>query len=273
MLKWKKYAIAVIVIIALVAFSVWVAWGNTYLTVSEFEIKNGKIPQSFHGFRIAQISDLHNAEFGEKNVELLDKLEEIHPNIIVITGDLIDSYRPDLDVCIDFAKKAMNIAPTYYVSGNHEHRIDNYEALKQGVADCGVIVLENEKTEICVGGEKITIIGIRGDNPDIDTTLSKLVESNDGYTIVLSHYPELFDAYVKNSIELIFSGHAHGGQFRIPFIGGLIAPGQGLFPQYDSGLYTKDNTSMIVSRGIGNSLFPFRINNYPEIVVAELRCD
>ena len=100
--------------------------------------------------------------------------------------------------------------------------------------------------------------------------LTELLDEEDGYTILLSHRPELFEVYAENNIDLIFSGHAHGGQFRIPFVGGLIAPNQGLFPKYDAGIYEEGNTTMVVSRGIGNSIVPFRINNRPEIVLVEL---
>ena len=92
-----------------------------------------------------------------------------------------------------------------------------------------------------------------------------------GYTVLLSHRPELFAVYAEQGIDLVFSGHAHGGQFRLPILGGLIAPNQGLFPQFDAGQFTSGQTAMLVSRGIGNSVIPIRINNRPQIVVAELR--
>ena len=102
------------------------------------------------------------------------------------------------------------------------------------------------------------------------TKLKNLIDDESGYTILLSHRPELFETYMDGGIDLVFSGHAHGGQFRLPFIGGLVAPNQGMFPKYDAGLYTDGGTSMVVSRGIGNSIIPFRFNNRPEIVLVEL---
>ena len=101
--------------------------------------------------------------------------------------------------------------------------------------------------------------------------LADLVDEDDGYTLLLSHRPELFDAYVQAGADLVFSGHLHGGQFRLPFIGGLVGPGQGLFPKYDAGMYTQQSTTMVVSRGLGNSIFPFRVNNRPELVIVELQ--
>ena len=103
-------------------------------------------------------------------------------------------------------------------------------------------------------------------------TLSELQNESDRYTVLLSHRPELFNVYVDSQIDLVFSGHAHGGQFRLPFIGGLVAPNQGFFPEYDAGLFSKENTTMVVSRGAGNSIIPLRFNNRPEIVVVELIC-
>jgi predicted MPP superfamily phosphohydrolase len=94
--------------------------------------------------------------------------------------------------------------------------------------------------------------------------------SEEEFTLLLSHRPEMFDTYVEKDVDLVFSGHAHGGQFRIPFVGGVFAPNQGLFPKYDSGIYSEGNTTMVVSRGIGNSAFPFRINNRPEVILVEL---
>lgn len=131
-------------------------------------------------------------------------------------------------------------------------------------------------------GETITLIGVNdpsyqtdylfGDAETVmDTKLEELHADDDGFTILLSHRPELFDTYADHDMDLILSGHAHGGQFRLPFIGGLVAPNQGLFPKYDAGIYTEDNTSMLVSRGVGNSILTFRINNPPEVILIELQ--
>lgn len=281
--KRKRKAVLLIVIgIILIALIIWIAWGNTALTISEFTITGDRIPESFSGFRIAHVSDLHNAQFGENNAELLDILQKSDPDIIVITGDLVDSYDTDIEVALQFANDAMKIAPCYYVTGNHEARISEYHKLKAGLESADVAVLENDRIELERSGEKITLIGVDdpsfktdylfGDASAVMTTeLNELYSDNNSYTILLSHRPELFDAYTECGLDLVFSGHAHGGQFRIPFVGGIAAPNQGLFPEYDSGLYTDGRTNMIVSRGVGNSIIPFRINNRPEIVVAELR--
>lgn len=279
--KKKILLIAIPVAILLVG---WIIWGNTALMVSELAIQNEKIPDSFDGFRIAQISDLHNAEFGEDNEKLIGVLKECKPDIILITGDLIDSRNTDIEIGISFAEKAVMIAPTYYVTGNHEARISEYEQLIEGIESAGVQILENESVVLEQSGECITIAGVAdpsfttdylfGDSETVTSDiLSELLVSEESYTVLLAHRPELFEVYVDSKVDLVFSGHAHGGQFRLPFIGGVVAPNQGLFPEYDAGLYTKDDTSMVVSRGIGNSILPFRINNRPEIVLVKLESE
>jgi predicted MPP superfamily phosphohydrolase len=169
------------------------------------------------------------------------------------------------------------------VTGDHEAASPQYGILKAGLEEAGGIVLEDEAVYLGRSGETISLIGLAdsdftvkgdmfGEAPAMVGT--KLKNMNDGeggeYAILLSHWPELFETYVNCGIDLVFAGHAHGGPFRLPFIGGLVAPNQGLFPKYDAGLYTDGGTSMVVSRGIGNSIIPFRFNNRPEIVLVEL---
>ena len=261
---------------------VWTVWGNTALMVSTISISSSHIPAAFSGFRIVQISDLHNVEFGKNNAELLKLLSESRPDIIVITGDLIDANHTDVGIALGFAQESVRIAPTYYVTGNHEAASPQYDTLKAGLEEAGVIVLEDEAISLERNGETITLLGlgdpdftVKGDmfgetSAMVSTKLRNLIDDESRYTILLSHRPELFETYTDGGIDLVFSGHAHGGQFRLPFIGGLAAPNQGLFPQYDAGLYTDGGTSMVVSRGIGNSIIPFRFNNRPEIVLVEL---
>lgn len=260
---------------------VWTAWGNTALELNTYTICSGELPDAFDGFRIAQVSDLHNAEFGDRNQRLLEMLQEAEPDMIAMTGDLIDSQKTDLAVALAFAKEAAQIAPCYYVPGNHEARVSEYPELKAGLENAGVTVLDDAQVKIETSGESITVIGVNdpnfhadyltGDAAVIDQKLSELATEDTGFTILLSHRPELFDTYVSHDIDLVFSGHAHGGQFRLPLIGGLVAPNQGLFPKYDAGLYSEGSTNMIVSRGLGNSIIPFRFNNRPEVVLIELK--
>lgn len=277
----KKRCIMAILAVALLGLIAWTVWGNTALEVNTYTIISNRLPNNFSGFRIAQVSDLHNAQMGDGNGKLLAMLREAEPDIIVITGDLVDSYHTDIDIALRFGSDAMKIAPCYYVTGNHEARIAEYDDLKAGLESAGVVVLENARIELERNGETVALIGVDdpsfqtdyllGDSASVMSGILKGLTGDDAYTILLSHRPELFDTYKTYGFDLVFSGHAHGGQFRLPFIGGLVAPNQGLFPEYDSGLYTEGDTNMLVSRGIGNSIIPIRFNNRPEIIVVELR--
>ena len=276
----KKKTICVLTGILLVLV-VWTAWGNTALELNTYTISSHELPDAFDGYRIAQVSDLHNAEFGDGNQRLLDILREAEPDMIAITGDLIDSRKTNIAVALAFAEEAVRIAPCCYVSGNHEARVPEYQELKAGLEAAGVTVLDDARVEIEISGKSITIIGVNdpsffadyltSDATVMDRKLSELSSEDAGFTILLSHRPELFDTYVAHDMDLVLTGHAHGGQFRLPLIGGLIAPNQGLFPKYDDGLYSEGNTNMIVSRGLGNSIIPFRFNNRPEEVLIELK--
>ena len=265
----------------LIAVVVWVAWSNAAIELNTYIIVSSRLPESFNGYRIAHVSDLHNAQIGTDNEKLLTLLKEANPDMIAITGDLIDSRNTNVDIALQFVKEAVKIAPCYYVTGNHEARINAYSELRYGLTSAGVTVLEDTSVNVDIDGEAITLIGVNdpsfetdyliGDSETVmQSKLSKIHTDGDGFTILLSHRPELFDTYVAHDLDLILSGHAHGGQFRIPFIGGVVAPNQGFFPEFDAGIYTEGNTSMLVSRGVGNSIVPFRVNNRPEIILIEL---
>lgn len=280
--KNKRIIVLAVVIVVLIALVIWIAWGNTALELNKCTITSEELPDAFDGYRIAHVSDLHNAEMGNENEKLLAMLKDSNPDMIAITGDLIDSYNTDIEIALQFAEKAMKIAPCYYVTGNHENRVSEYAKLKEGLNKLGVVVLEDQRIEITQSGEAITLLGV--DDPSFRTDyllddsaiimqskLKELINTDDSYMILLSHRPELFNVYVASEVNLVLSGHAHGGQFRLPFIGGLVAPNQGLFPEYDAGLYIEENTHMVVSRGIGNSILPFRFNNRPEVIIIELQ--
>lgn len=268
---------------AAIAAMIWVVWANTALVTSELTICSSRLPAAFDGFRIAQISDLHNAEFGEHNTLLLQKLSAANPDIIVLTGDIIDARHTNVPVGLEFAKNAVKIAPTYYVPGNHEASIAAYESFKNGLQKAGVTVLEDRCISIKRDGAQLGILGLADPNfttadapfeavaMQIEIRLHSLMNEKNSFTIVLSHRPEFFESYTACDVDLVFCGHAHGGQVRLPWVGGLFAPNQGLFPKYDAGVFTNDHTSMIVSRGIGKSIIPLRFCNRPEIVVAQLK--
>lgn len=258
---------------ALCLLAVYICWGNASIVVTEISVSDAEIPPSFSGFRIAHVSDLHNAQFGAENRRLLTLLSDSRPDIIVLTGDIIDAHRTNAPVAAHFIEQAQRIAPVYYVTGNHESgNRDAYAIVKSAAQTCGARVLENELVTLERGGSHITLMGLHDPGfSDLEEQLVLLAPQTRGYTILLSHRPERIGIYAGADMDLVFSGHAHGGQFRFPIAGGLIAPGQGLFPAYDAGLYRFEDTQMIVSRGLGNSSFPFRLNNRPELIIAELQ--
>lgn len=277
----KRRVMAFCAILLTGVLIVWTLWANTALELNAYTVSGDRLPAAFDGYRIAHISDLHSAEIGENNETLLAMLGDAKPNLIAITGDLVDSYHGNMETALEFVAEAVNIAPCYYVSGNHEARLSGYSQLKQKLTSLGVTVLEDARLEVTRGGESISLLGVRdpsfetdylfGDAAEVMGQKLKDLANGETYTILLSHRPELFDVYVANGIDLVLSGHAHGGQFRLPFLGGLVAPNQGLFPAYDGGLYMEGRTHMLVSRGIGNSIIPLRFNNRPEIILVELR--
>ena len=275
--------VLIIVLTILTVFTAYSLWADKALTEREFQIKSESIPSAFDGFRVVQVSDLHNATFGKDNAKLLEMIKSSNPDIIAVTGDVIDSRRTDTSIALAFLKEALSIAPVYYVTGNHEFRIAQTESFVNEIKDLGITVLENENMTLTEGADSITLCGISdptfaadylfGEEAFVVAHHLEELRDKDSFTLLLSHRPEFFDLYVEYGFDLVLSGHAHGGQFRLPIIGGFIAPGQGLFPKYDSGLYEKDGTSMIVSRGIGNSIIPLRLFNRPEIITVVLNSD
>lgn len=267
-----------LLIIAIVCFCFW---QNNCIVTTRSDHISPKVPEAFDGFKIVHISDLHNKKFGEGQAYLLSRIDREAPDIIVVTGDLIDRRRYDLDVAMTFIEGAMDIAPVYYVSGNHEAWSGKYHLVKEGLLGAGVIVLDDSGCEIARAGSSIKLFGMsdpafltRGYMDGLPTSIVENLDmwsTDEGFKILLSHRPELFNLYCKNGMDLIFAGHAHGGQFRLPLVGGLFAPDQGFFPQYTSGSYSKDGSVMFVSRGLGNSIIPIRIFNRPEIVVVTLK--
>ncbi|ROR29163.1 hypothetical protein EDD66_10398 [Mobilisporobacter senegalensis] len=265
----RRLTILIIIVVLLIIFCFW---QNNDIVVSKYQFNNTKIAKSYNGFVIVQISDLHNKEFGAGQRRLLKCVKEQSPDIIVITGDLIDSKRTNVEKAMNFIKGAVDIAPVYFVTGNHELWTNEYLVLKEQMKRAGVIILNNQVQEIQnMNGDTIHIIGL-DDNSLYDDTLKNLMDSlnGDSLNILLAHQPEYLSNYSMNNVDLVFSGHAHGGQIRLPFIGGLVAPNQGLLPKYTSGVYVMNDTSMIVSRGLGNSIIPVRVFNRPEIVTVKL---
>ena len=280
----KKVALSLVAIIFIVN-AVGLLYGNFYVESQQIHIFNDKIPESFHNYLIAHISDYHNRSSSIVDKQIVDSLKSEQPDIIVITGDLIDSKRPDVDVALEFARKVCEIAPVYYVAGNHESNLwradeNEYDRLINGLADMGVIVLHNKTEKIeNEAGDYFYLHGIDdpyfygGYEQDFQRTeilCNDLDINADELNVLLAHHPETLSVYYKCNLDLVFSGHAHGGQITL-FGKAIMAPDQVYFPPYEEGLYKMVDTQMVLSRGIGYSMFPLRVFCNPHLIYAEFK--
>lgn len=252
--------------------------GNNIFDFTKVEIEN----QNLKGLKIIHISDFHNRKLGLNKKNILKRIQEYDADFIFITGDLIDNTRTNLDIALDFVYDLQNFsdAHIYFVPGNHEKASGLYRELKVGLQNLGVHIGSYKGQDILWKGFPITIFGIKDprfffmDGYYLKEAIYKkkvreMSVDKDRYNILLAHRPEYLEEYSKKEFDLIFSGHAHGGQIRIPFLGGLLAPNQGFIPKLSEGVKIKNNSKMIISRGIGNSVFPIRIFNNPEIILVE----
>lgn len=259
----------------------WMYRTNMNLAFTNYTISFRSLPKSFDGYKIAQLSDFHNRTYGDVTTSIINGLHKEKPDLIAITGDFVDSRDTNIDVSLQLVKELVKIAPCYYVTGNHESRLDEkmYRQFEEGLTKYGVEIMRTRTLILSKGDEQISIIGV--DDPCFNAPINEHEEmltaekineitSKDIFSILLSHRPEYYVVYKDANVNLVLTGHAHGGQFRIPFIGGLFAPNQGFFPKFDGGVYQEDEFAMVVSRGIGNSVMPIRFNNQPEVVIVEL---
>lgn len=255
---------------------------NKKLKVRKTTLKFDKLPQAFDNFKIAQVSDIHCDRVGLSDLSFIKKIKDFNPDIIVITGDVLDSYNNDMDIAYNILSQLAIIAPCYFVSGNHELRLPKeYDDLKNIMKKLNITYMNNSNQLITKNNESINLVGVEDYNffknednlnhrANFIKTLEELYSPNH-FNILLSHRPEKFPIYADIKYELIFSGHAHGGQWRVPFVGGIFSPSQGFFPKYTNGNYTLEDSTIIVSQGLGNSSFPIRINNRIELVLATLK--
>ena len=274
MKPWHFWLIGLLIFVVLFLYD-----QNNRIVISKHRVKDKKVPSAFNGFKILHLSDLHNKSFGKNQVFLLNKIRKLNPDIILITGDLIDRRRTDFEPVLHLLKGLHSI-PVYYVPGNHEAWSDCYAQLKDILISHELVVLENEERCIVRDHQRLYLYGLK--DPGFYNKDDHKLKSRDqldahlqawkpeGFSILLSHRPEYFDVYASHAIDISFSGHAHGGQIRFPFIGAILAPHQGFFPKYSAGMYQINTSRLILSRGLGNSLFPFRIFNHPELILVSL---
>lgn len=266
--KYIKLAITLSIVIVIILFC---NFQNKHLETTHYTYAAEQLGADLEGYRIVQISDLHNAKFGKNNQKLVGRIRECEPDMIVLTGDLVDSNHTNVDRAVQFVDEIVKICPVYYVTGNHEYWLEKseYDELMDGLIGAGVVILDDQVVEISRGNAKFRLVGL-DDKSLADGTLEALLSDEKELTVVLAHEPQYFARYAGTGVDLVLSGHAHGGQFRLPFVGGIVAPDQGFLPEYTAGEYYMDGTEMIVSRGLGNSVIPVRLFNYPEIVCVEL---
>ena len=258
------------------------------IDVTKLELFERSLPEKFDGCRILHISDLHNCNYGNKQQQLIQLSRRQNPDYIFITGDMIDQYHGGIEHACAYIRGLIDIAPMFYVTGNHEWETPYKERDKffDFLEQSKVVVLHDKIVKLTRGDSSIQLIGM--DDPYFfydkigkvdDRTFARDFlmrfcalkhQMENTFTILLSHRPEFIHYYAKSGLNFVFSGHAHGGQFRLPMLGNIFAPHQGFFPKYAEGVILEKNTSMIVSRGLGDSLFPFRLGNSPELVVVTL---
>ena len=245
---------------------------DTRLAVRTYQVESGKLTAPV---RLALITDFHSCDYGEGQSELMDAVRSAQPDLVLLGGDILDDGLPP-DHALELAGLLSEEFPCYYVSGNHEHRSGRTEEYKEFLRSLGVTVLEGERITVTAGEQALDLCGV--DDPSVAEGLwpAQLAACADGdtgrYTILLAHRPERVDAYRAYSFDLILAGHAHGGQWRIPgLINGLVAPNQGVFPQYAGGQYDLGTSTMVVSRGLAreSTRIP-RLYNRPELVVVDL---
>ena len=286
------YKIIFIFIGIFILMYLYIKYNVNTLEVTKYVVENKKVPKEFDGYNIVQISDLHSKLFGENNKKLIQKIKSLNPDIVVVTGDLIDGENNNYNVALDFMKEISKLYRVYYIIGNHEQKSlikkykDEYKDYFNKLHQIDFVNLDNNKVEIVKGDSNINLYGLNVpyscykylfDNQettsiDIDFLEEKLGKvDREQFNILLAHTPFYFDEYEKWGADLTLCGHVHGGIVRLPIVGGLLSPDRKFFPKYDLGEYIKNKSTMIVSKGLGGSKVLIRVNCKPEIVNIKLK--
>ena len=266
-------------VLAFCAALAWfVYWSNTSLQVTRTEAVLPDLPAGFDGCRVVVLGDLHTASFGPDNETLLEAVRQQDPAYLFLVGDLLDCHRAVPDGYVEtVAGSLAAIAPTYYVTGNHEWALGDVPALKETLKDAGVTVLSNTFLPLTQNGDALLLAGIDDPNGYADQkspeTVAQEAEATgeDPFWILLAHRNDFFpETYSRLGADLVISGHGHGGLVRLPFTDGLISTDHSLFPSYTAGLYEKNGSTLFVTRGLGNSGWTLRLFNRPEVAVLTL---
>jgi predicted MPP superfamily phosphohydrolase len=284
-------AAAAAAVIAALAVYLWC--GVNLLQITHYTVTSSKLPKSFDGYKIVQLTDLHSITFGSDNKRLIDKINGLKPDLIVVTGDMMNSENDNGQVFEKLAAVLVKKYPVYCISGNHEEKVQQHPSnhifanFKSKLLAMGVKYIDNEKVQISRGRSSISLYGL---TMPLSYYSSQSDIVNNGYylsrdritqrignpdkaqfNILLVHSPYFFSSYAEWGADLSFAGHLHGGVIRLPFLGGVISPDLTLFPKYDAGLFKKGGSEMIVGRGLGTSIVSIRILDQPEIVDVTLK--
>lgn len=277
--RFVKYFVIVIIICVLV-FGVDLVLSQKYISITSYICENNKIKQNF---KIVHLTDLHNYQFGSKNQHLISKVKTEAPDVIFLTGDMLNADEERTDILTDLIRQLVLIAPVYASLGNHEIEYVQLSGNRDLIAqmeEAGAVVLDKEYLDMEINGQEVRLGGVYGyvlspdDKEDPEQTFMKEFQDTDRFKILLSHVPEgllLWKSMEHWDVDLVFSGHVHGGQVRIPFVGGLYDPEEGYFPTYTKGMFECGNGTMVLSAGLGSSRGVPRVNNLPELVVCEVK--
>lgn len=259
---------------------IFLVYFSTVIGITRYNISDDRIPDAFNGYKILQISDFHTASFYGGTESLIKSVRKEKPDVIVLTGDLIDENKVNMIPVKKLVSQLVPIAPVYFVSGNHDVWYGDFSGLKNTIKKLGGNLLDNRKVILQRGSSYINLFGI-GDPETWDDKSAeaylrekiKALKTDNGYNILLFHRANMFDIIKGRGIQLVFSGHMHGGQLQLPFIGGLVSPHNHhrWFPKYTDGKWTSEGTTLIVSRGLGNNAPVPRLFNPPEVVVVTLK--
>ena len=277
--RFVKYFVIVIIICVLV-FGVDLVLSQKYISITSYICENNKIKQNF---KIVHLTDLHNYQFGSKNQHLISKVKTEAPDVIFLTGDMLNADEERPEILTDLIRQLVLIAPVYASLGNHEleyvQLYGNRDLIAQ-MEETGAVVLDKEYLDVEINGQEVRLGGVYGyvlspdDKEDPEQTFMEEFQDTDRLKILLSHVPEgllLWKSMEHWDVDLVFSGHVHGGQVRIPFVGGLYDPEEGYFPTYTKGMFECGNGTMVLSAGLGSSRGVPRVNNLPELVVCEVK--
>ena len=280
MRKQKRVSIVFLVLVVLLVARLYV--DNNLIQTTNVEVVSEKIPDSFDGYKIVQLSDLHSRSLGKDNSHLIQAIQDIKPDIIVLTGDMVTGNDKDFSVFFNLVEEISKEYPIYFIPGNHEIALKNNskQEFQDLFEETGVVFLDNYKIELeSSDGEIINLYGLWYPNLhyDKDPLTIELIEQYIGvadtskYNILLTHQPRYFELYEEWGADLTMSGHIHGGMVRLPYFGSVFSPDEGLFPKYADGEYHLNESVLVVSRGLGIGTRGFRVFNRPDLVLITLK--